>query len=788
MSSSDTLPTYRGVLNDTTWTDASALAFPADAIVGVYVQAFTPIVTLDSDYLSLGWWTTTGNAPYAHGTLTVDYTSTSVGVQAINRQLNWANLVKSFMIAGSRISLSTPDAAHPYTQVSFSWPSPTDGLVVLSDTTDGLRTLAAGSGGKYLYQDSTWQQVGWSQLSGVPSWLNATYTQYGVTYATTTSAMGTTGAGTSTSQFLRSGGGAAAPDFKQVDMKDLTGITWGTGLNKVAYTPDGAGKALAFSNAVAASKYLGYNSGVPGFVAIPYTDISGTPTLPTVSATANQTTVTYSAPDYKVGTVQDIGTGSSPTFAGLTLSDLTAHTALYADASKVVKSATINTLATKMYLQQYSSGDPQFAQVSCADLTGTLAVANGGTGKASWTQYLIPYADTTTSFSQIGIGSSGQVLTSGGPGVAPSFAALPTAVTISATANQTTVSGGPAYTVGTVQNIDTAADVRFGYLSVGSARVSNYANRIANTATAAAGQSPYGLVLTPTLTRADTNASIGFYCEPTYNIGAFAGGAVYSAQFKSGSKSGAGSIASAYNVLIEAPVAGATNGLALYVDSIGVANSAWTDSTTASGTIKANRVGIGQNPDATKVLVATGNTSLTGTLTVSSTITASILTASRLVATDGSSNLTSTTSGLTPTLAGVNFGNTSLSYYREYSWSATVTWYKNTGLSWATGTNATCKFVRIGSTVTMKIPNALGTAPGDSYSVAVFLDAAGVPPTTDIELQVVTYASGTKYQSEAYISSSGFLYFWATFDHAGFWPSGATSCFYRDLQYTWTIT
>jgi len=50
-----------------------------------------------------------------------------------------------------------------------------------------------------------------------------------------------------------------------------------------------------------------------------------------------------------------------------------------------------------------------------------VGVAHGGTGKSAWTQYLIPYADTTTSFSQIPIGTDGQVLTSGGAGVAPSF-------------------------------------------------------------------------------------------------------------------------------------------------------------------------------------------------------------------------------------------------------------------------------------------------------------------------------------------------------------------------------
>ncbi len=54
---------------------------------------------------------------------------------------------------------------------------------------------------------------------------------------------------------------------------------------------------------------------------------------------------------------------------------------------------------------------------------GTLPFANGGTGLASWTQYLIPYAATTTSIGQIAIGTSGQVLTSNGAGVAPSFQA-----------------------------------------------------------------------------------------------------------------------------------------------------------------------------------------------------------------------------------------------------------------------------------------------------------------------------------------------------------------------------
>ncbi len=50
-----------------------------------------------------------------------------------------------------------------------------------------------------------------------------------------------------------------------------------------------------------------------------------------------------------------------------------------------------------------------------------VAVGDGGTGKSSWTQYLIPYANTTTSFDQIAIGSAGQVLTSNGAGSVASF-------------------------------------------------------------------------------------------------------------------------------------------------------------------------------------------------------------------------------------------------------------------------------------------------------------------------------------------------------------------------------
>jgi len=71
-----------------------------------------------------------------------------------------------------------------------------------------------------------------------------------------------------------------------------------------------------------------------------------------------------------------------------------------------------------------------------------VAFADGGTGLSSWTQYLIPYAATTTSIGQIAIGTSGQVLTSNGAGAAPTFQAA---------------AGGGSYT--TVTRSLSAADI-----------------------------------------------------------------------------------------------------------------------------------------------------------------------------------------------------------------------------------------------------------------------------------------------------------------------------------------
>lgn len=122
------------------------------------------------------------------------------------------------------------------------------------------------------------------------------------------------------------------------------------------------------------------------------TDISGSDNLTNFPTTYNANNLIIEG---ALDTIEGTTTNSTiTTLSGLTTADsLTSASAL----------ATVGTITSGTW--------------SATD----VAVAAGGTGKSSWTQYLIPYADTTTSFSQIAIGTSGQFLTSNGAGAAPTF-------------------------------------------------------------------------------------------------------------------------------------------------------------------------------------------------------------------------------------------------------------------------------------------------------------------------------------------------------------------------------
>lgn len=163
---------------------------------------------------------------------------------------------------------------------------------------------------------------------------------------------------------------------------------------------------------------------------------SSSGSVTSIIATANQTTVSAATGDVTIGTVQSIGTVSSPTFAGLTLSS-------------------------------------------------PLSVANGGTGDSTLTAYAVLCGGTTSTNpvqSIAGVGTTGQVLTSNGPGTLPTFQGSTSGITsLTGTASQVLVngtSGSPqtgAITLTTPQNLSTASTPTFTGLSANGAKITSMA-------------------------------------------------------------------------------------------------------------------------------------------------------------------------------------------------------------------------------------------------------------------------------------------------------------------------
>jgi hypothetical protein len=101
-----------------------------------------------------------------------------------------------------------------------------------------------------------------------------------------------------------------------------------------------------------------------------------------------------------------------------------------------------NTTTTKKFLRQTGDGTNgavpawdtlvagdiptlnQNTSGTAAGLSATLVATSGGTGQSVYTVGDILYASTTSALSKLGAGASGYVLTSGGAGVAPSWAAV----------------------------------------------------------------------------------------------------------------------------------------------------------------------------------------------------------------------------------------------------------------------------------------------------------------------------------------------------------------------------
>lgn len=133
------------------------------------------------------------------------------------------------------------------------------------------------------------------------------------------------------------------------------------------------------------------------------------PQAATLTATANQTTVTNGAGTITIGTVQDIGTSSSPQFTGLNVSGLTASRPVKTDGSKNLVSGQIDLS-------------------SINEIANTLGETNGGTGQSTYTTGDMLYASAANTLSKRAAGTNGYVLTMVG-GVPDWAAAAATGIT-----------------------------------------------------------------------------------------------------------------------------------------------------------------------------------------------------------------------------------------------------------------------------------------------------------------------------------------------------------------------
>lgn len=99
---------------------------------------------------------------------------------------------------------------------------------------------------------------------------------------------------------------------------------------------------------------------------------------------------------------------------------------LYSSATDTLAKLSGNTTTTPKYLRQVGTGAasqaPTWDTLDASDITsGTLAVARGGTNIGSYTTGDLIYASGTTTLATLADAATGNVLLSGGAGVAPSY-------------------------------------------------------------------------------------------------------------------------------------------------------------------------------------------------------------------------------------------------------------------------------------------------------------------------------------------------------------------------------
>lgn len=140
---------------------------------------------------------------------------------------------------------------------------------------------------------------------------------------------------------------------------------------------------------------------------------AGAPTKTNFSAGTKDVFVTYTA----ARSVYVDGSTLDTAGMGAVQGDI-----LYASSADVFSRLVKNSTATRYLANTGVNNNPQWDQVNLANgITGSLAATNGGTGQTSYVIGDLLFADSTTSLAKLADVATGNALISGGVGVAPSY-------------------------------------------------------------------------------------------------------------------------------------------------------------------------------------------------------------------------------------------------------------------------------------------------------------------------------------------------------------------------------
>ena len=454
-----------------------------------------------------------------------------------------------------------------------------------------------------------------------------------------------------------------------------------------------------------------------------------------------------------------------------------------------------------------ASAPPTWSQISLSTITGTLGASNGGTGLTTYAVGDLLYASGTTTLSRLADVATGNVLLSGGVGVAPSWGQVSLTTAVTGTLPATNGGTGQAsYTVGDLLYASsTTALSRLSDVATGSVLVSG------GTSTAPAWSS------SPTITGTTTS---GYFIAngaitSSLTVGAYSYGTLgysdtnifqsftssvntYNQKVMQNTNSGA---TASTNIIVSNNLGTASTYFGEFgMNSSGftgsgafnAANTVYLDSTSADlaiGTTTANAIHFVVNNGATDAMtIASGGTVTIGTLNLTNALgvayggtgltstpangaldigngtnfTRTTLTAGTAIGvTNGSGSITINNTGVTSAVAGTGISVSGATGAVTITNSGVTSLAAGTGISVSGSTGGiTVTNSGVTSAVAGTGVSVSGSTGAVTFSIGQAVGTANTPTFAGLTLtgDITTYRSGTPTTGVIFLGNSGSRY------------------------------